>query len=315
MQRVMRALGPLLLVCAALLFARTPLASLRTSLDGGARAHIEGDAFPRVLHDEVLDASFTLSRPPERIVSLTLASDVLLARLVPVERVVGVTSLVDDAHYSSATGHYPASIPRVRANAEALLALQPDLVIVAPYSSPETVRVLVSAGVPVLRLFEVNALRDIEASAQLLSRVVGAEEAFVGLQHEVRAAQRLNTELPLATRRTRVLFLSSDGYTHGEGTLIDDMMLAAGATNVARELHLVGHQRAPLEAIIEASPEVLLLPATSDAEAASMLDIAMPLLRSALPHARIASLPSRALETTTMEALEAVPQLRAVITP
>lgn len=315
MQRVMRALVPLLFVCAALLFARTPLASLRTSLDGGARAHIEGDAFPRVLHDDVLDASFTLPRAPQRIVSLTLASDVLLARMVSVERVVGVTSLVDDAQYSSATGHYPASIPRVRANAEALLALQPDLVIVAPYSSPETVRVLVSAGVPVLRLFEVNALGDIAACAELLSRAVGADEAFASMRREMNAAHASNAQPPAPAARPRVLFLSADGYTHGEGTLIDDMLHTAGATNVARELHLHGHQRAPLEAIIEAAPEVLLLPAANDADAASTLDIAMPLLRSALPHARIASLPSRALETTTMEALEAIPQLRAVITP
>jgi iron complex transport system substrate-binding protein len=311
----MRAALPLLLVCAALLFARTPLASLRTSLDGGARAHIEGEVFPRELHDDVLDAAFTLPRPPERIVSLTLASDVLLARLVPVERVVGVTSLVDDASYSSATGHYAASVPRVRANAEALLALQPDLVIVAPYSSPETVRVLVSAGVPVLRLFEVNALADVEASAQLLSRAVGAEQAFIALQDELHAAEAANAHLPAQATHPRVLFLSADGYTHGEGTLIDDMLRAAGAINVAAELHLHGHQHAPLEAIIEAAPEVILLPASSDAEAVSTLDMAMPLLRSALPHARIVSLPSRALETTTIEALQAIPRLQSALSP
>ena len=311
----MRAALPLLFVCLALLFARTPLAALRSGLDGEAHASVEGDAFPRVLRDDVLDATFTLPRPPQRILSLTLASDVLLARLVPLERIVGVTSLVDVESYSSAVGQYPASIPRVRANAETILALEPDLVIVASYSSPETVRMLVSAGIPVLRLFEVTTLDDVETSARLLSRATGADEAFLALAAELQQAEARVAQLHAFGAPPRVLFLSADGYTHGEGTLMDDMLRAAGGTNVARELHLRGHQRAPLEAVIAASPEVILVPAMSDVEAARTLDMAMPLLRGALPHARIASLPPRALETTTIEVLQAVPQLHDAIAP
>ena len=311
----MRAALPLLLLALALLFARTPLAALRSGLVGEAHAYVEGDAFPRVLHDDLLDVTFTLPHPPQRIVSLTLASDVLLARLVPLERIAGVTSLVDVESYSSAVGHYPASIPRVRANAEAILALEPDLVVVASYSSPETVRMLVSAGIPVLRLFEVVRLDDIETSAHLLSRATGADEAFQALAAELHQAEAHNAQLHAFAAPPHVLFLSADGYTHGAGTLMDDMLQAAGGTNVARELHLRGHQRAPLEAVIAATPEVILVPAMSDAEAASTLDMAMPLLRGALPHARIASLPPRLLETTTIEVLQAVPQLHDAIAP
>ncbi len=311
----MRAALPLLLVCLALLFARTPLAALRSGLDGEAHASVEGEAFPRVLRDDALDATFTLPRPPQRIVSLTLASDVLLARLVPLERIAGVTSLVDVESYSSAVGHYPASIPRVRAEAESLLALEPDLVIVASYSSPETVRMLVSAGIPVLRLFEVTTLDDIETSAHLLSRATGADEAFQELAAALHQAEAENEQLHAFAAPPRVLFLSADGYTHGAGTLMDDMLRAAGGANVARALQLRGHQRAPLEAVINAAPDVILVPAMSDAEAAQTLDMAMPLLRSALPHARIASLPPRLLETTTIEVLQAVPQLHDAIAP
>jgi len=313
----MRVALPLLLVGLALLFARTPPSALRSGLDGEARASVDGDerGWPRVLRDDVLDATFTLPRAPQRIVSLTLASDVLLARLVPLERIVGVTSLVDVESYSSAVGHYPASIPRVRADIETILALEPDLVIVASYSSPETVRMLVSAGVPVLRLFEVVRLEDLESSAHLLSRATGADDAFQALAVELHRAEAQNAQLVSLATPPRVLFLSADGYTHGEGTLMDDMLRAAGAINVARELHLRGHQRASLEAVIAASPEVILVPATDPAEAARTLDMAMPLLRSALPHARVASLPPRALETTTIEVLQAVPQLHDAIAP
>src|SRR5262249_27427163 len=69
--------------------------------------------------------------PPRRILSHTLATDEILLELVPVERVVGVTNLVDDPEISSVPGRYPDHVPRLReADAERIIGLNPDLVCV-----------------------------------------------------------------------------------------------------------------------------------------------------------------------------------------
>jgi len=49
----------------------------------------------------------TEASTPRRIVSLTLATDEILLDLVPVERIAGVTNLVDDPEIPHAAGSYP----------------------------------------------------------------------------------------------------------------------------------------------------------------------------------------------------------------
>src|SRR5579872_91380 len=69
---------------------------------------------------------------PRRIVSLTLATDEMLLDLVPVERVIGVTFLVDDPEISNVAGRYPPDVPRLRqGDAERIVGMQPDLVCLA----------------------------------------------------------------------------------------------------------------------------------------------------------------------------------------
>ena len=51
---------------------------------------------------------------PERIASLTLATDEMLPEMVPAERIVCVTYLADDSEISNIAGTYPERIPRMR---------------------------------------------------------------------------------------------------------------------------------------------------------------------------------------------------------
>ena len=94
------------------------------------------------------------SRPakPARIASLSLATDEMLAELVPVERIVGVTFLADDPEISNVAGHYPGRNPRLRdMNVERIVALAPDLVCVAPYNTADALRLLERSGLSLYR--------------------------------------------------------------------------------------------------------------------------------------------------------------------
>jgi len=114
---------------------------------------VEGSHFPLTLHDPS-SIRYILSTPPQRLISTTLATDHILSDLVPQQRIVGVSRYVDHPSLSNIVDFYDSSIVRAETEIESILSRQPDLVFVASYSNPETVRYLLSTGIAVLRLSE-----------------------------------------------------------------------------------------------------------------------------------------------------------------
>jgi len=310
------ALG-VVLAALALSLGRVPAWAVGASLESdgeedGARL-VSGSDGARVLVDPVLGQHIRLSTRPQRIVSLTLASDVMLASLVPVDRVVGVTALVDDPAYSRAADRYPGSIARVAASAEALLSLEPDLVVIAGYSHPSTVRALVGAGTPVLRLPSGRSLDEIRDALVLLADAVGAEDrAQLALDALVRARTSL-ASLPPLEPRPRALFLATGGFTHGRGTLTDELIRLAGAENIARERGIVGLTRIGAELIASADADVIVVAAASHAEARASLASLAPGVDELLSGVRVIAIPPGLIETTTPEVVEAALLLRRAL--
>ena len=85
--------------------------------------------------------------PPQRLVSLTLATDEILLALVPPKRIAALTHLADDPRFSGAVVEAKMVPQRVRANAEQVIAFRPDLAFVAAYTSATTKELLREAGV------------------------------------------------------------------------------------------------------------------------------------------------------------------------
>ncbi|MBN8616937.1 MAG: ABC transporter substrate-binding protein [Deltaproteobacteria bacterium] len=299
----------------AIVLGRVPLSAVQASLESEGRSRDaqvarEGDAI--TIEDPVLDEQVTLRASPTRIVSLTLASDVMLASLVSIDRVLGVTALVDDPSYSRAAGHYPASIPRVSASAEALLALTPDLVVLTGYSHPATARALVDAGVPVLRLPSGRTLDEVRASLVMLARAVGGEarasEALARFDRDRTRLERTRSET-----RPRALFLAAGGFTHGRGTLTHELLELAGLDNVAEERGLSGLSRIGAETVAASRPDVIVVAADDDEEAARAITQLAPGLEALLSHTRRIAIPSLEIESTSPDCLDAAVHLREAI--
>jgi len=301
----------------ALALGRVPAWAVGASLESDGeedRARLVGasDA-ARMLVDPMLGERIRISTRPRRIVSLTLASDVMLASLVPVERVVGVTALVDDPAYSRVARHYPDSIARVAASAEALLALEPDLVVISGYSHPATVRALVGAGTPVLRLPSGRSLDEIRDALTLLAEAVGATERAAGTLASLARERAALASLAPLEPRPRGLLLAAGGFTHGAGTLTDELIRLAGAENVARERGVVGLERIGAEVIASSDADVLVVPAQSDEEARASLASLAPGLDEVLAAVRVIAIPPGVINTTTPEAIEAAQLLRRAL--
>ena len=250
-----------LIVLGVVAFAATSSRTTRLSLLGARPFHatqVVGQDFPKRLINPA-GVPQTLTSPPNRILSAVLASDEILTALVPPERLAGVTYLVDEPGLSEVAKHLPPDLPRIHAKPETMLALRPDLVVVASYTRAATVRLLVSAGVPVVRFQWYRSFADIMNSIRMLAAAVGADGSGARLVDDMRRRIAAVEERTQGLTRPRVLYDGGGGYSAGQDALIDAMITLAGGHNVARDAGLRGQGRLPLEVAVSLRPEVILV--------------------------------------------------------
>lgn len=193
---------------------------------------------------------------PQRIVSLNLCTDQILLQLVGRERIAALSFLSQDA-FSTALHEQARGLPIAWGNAEEVLALQPDLVLVGAYTTRHTTAMLRRFGIPVLVVAGANSFDEVAAELRSVARAVGEEargEAIIA-----RFAERL-AELEASHRSPRPLAtqFASGGYSAGSATLYHDIFAAAGHDNGAARGGLAGYGILPLEKLVEHAPDVLI---------------------------------------------------------
>ncbi len=215
--------------------------------------------FPRTLHGPAGEV-WVLPRPPRRIVSTYLAADEILAALVPAERVVGLSFFADDPAISNVAGFFPRDVPRLRTNVETVLSLSPDLVCVAGFSDADALRLIIAAGIPVLRWSRFDRFADLLANVRVMGAAVGAEARAASICGAVEETLADLSRRLAGRRPVRALYLELPGFTAGRGTLIDEMLSRVAAVNVAAEAGLVGAGPIGLELAMAAAPEAIVIP-------------------------------------------------------
>ncbi|WP_372882594.1 ABC transporter substrate-binding protein [Psychromonas sp.] len=219
---------------------------------------VEGEHFPKKLIDKT-GIEFILAKPPTRILSATLVTDHILSDLVDPARLVAVSSYVDIPSMSNIVGFYDPSISRTQGEIESMLALQPDLVFVASYSNPETVRYLLRSDISVVRMGEFNSFADIINNIILIARVTDTQAAAEKL------INKLNKRLDFVRRQVkdktplRVLYYDPSGYSVGGNSLMDETIRLAGGVNVAAGVIGDGENKISEEVAIALQPDVIVM--------------------------------------------------------
>lgn len=299
----MAAAGPLLASAAFPEHARDPRAWAATEVDPGP--------FPKHFRDPRGRAHLLVSKP-ERIVSNVLAADEILLELVPENRLSGVTYLVDDP--TSTVIRVSASVQRVSGAVESTLALAPQQIFVADYTSAETTTQLMAAGAAVVRLHPVATFGDVVRNIELVGRAVGEEPRARALADSLKA--RLRQIRKRVGPPLRVLVWGF-GNTYGEGCLQDDMVASAGGRNLARELGLRGVSALSAESVLVANPDLVVV-TTSDKEprwgAREKLAGAVWDAVPAVSRGRVLALPAAWLGSVTHHGVLAVEALAKALT-
>ena len=209
------------------------------------------------------------SATPQRILSLDLCTDWLIAYHANRERVVALSQLQH---------RYPVhwiapGWPLHDGNLEHIFALQPDLVLTGQFSAQQLRQRLQSLGLRVEALPLPNTLQQ----------VVEYERQFLRTLH---LPQTLASTVPPAPARPaktqRLLLLGANAIGTGRETLESEILEYSGWTNY---LTAPGYQRLDLERLVSDPPDAILWAAPGDQALANQF-AEHPALAKAVPAER-----------------------------
>ncbi len=201
------------------------------------------------------------AQPPQRIVSLLPSLTETVCALGQCARLVGVD------RYSN----YPASVQKlpklgggIDPAIEAVLALQPDVVLMA--SSSRSIQQLRSLGLKVLTLepkSHADMRRVINTLGELLAIApeVGAQRVWNAIDSGITAAANA---LPAKVRQTRVYFEVNNGpYAASEASFLGETLSRLGAVNIVPAALGPFPQLNP-EYVVRANPDLIMIGERSD---------------------------------------------------
>jgi len=247
---------------------------------------------------------------PRRIVSLNLCTDQLLLRLVEPERILSVNWRAADPHLS-VMAPAAAGLALNHGTAEEVVALAPDLVLAGPGTRAATRDLLAGLRYRVVVIDIAADLAGVRRQIRETAAAVGESERGARLIAEM--DRRLAAASPPPTGRPRPLaaVYEANGGTAGPGSLLHDLLLAAGFDNMAARLGMRGFALMPLETLILARPAVIVaVRGAPDAPSVAHAVLDHPALAAATP-AQAITLPMPLLICPGPWTAEAVERLAA----
>ena len=200
----------------------------------------------------------SIPKPAQRIVSIAPSSTEILFAVGAAAQVVGRDEFSD----------YPSEAMEVTSigttygelNVEAIVALDPDLVLAAIINSPEHVQALEDLGLVVFVLPNPMGMDELFAVLEMTGKLTGHETEAEDLvdQLEIRVETVLET---LVGAEPVPVFYEIDGtdpnapWTTGPGTFQDVLISLAGGENTASDIEFWG--QLSLEEIIARDPTVI----------------------------------------------------------
>jgi len=193
--------------------------------------------------------------PPNRIVSMAPSITEIVFALGLGEKVVGVSDFCD---YPPEAAKRPKVGGLVNPNVEAVIALEPDLVIALPNATHEnTYRSLRQLGIKMLSLPN-DTIADLYATVETIGQEAGAEaaaaEMIKGLQEKFAEVGSRVADRP----KRRVMFIVGMDplFVAGKGTFINDLIGIAGGENIAGDSSMK-YPQLSIEQVVSKAPEVI----------------------------------------------------------
>lgn len=198
---------------------------------------------------------------------------------------------------------------------EDILALDPDLVVIADWQAPEQGAWLKDNGIPMIVLPTVTRWEELTESVRALADAIGRRERGAELQAELDARRAALAERTADQEPVRAMTYGNyggTGSTAGGATSWNLLLELAGLTNIAAEDGRTGNYPLDIEQLLLLDPDLLVV-----SENLQGLTPAIGTLRShpsaqglrALQEDRVVSLPAFLYSTSSLHLVDAAEEL------
>jgi len=258
---MLRRLRPLLPPFLALSLALAACAPAATPVPATATATATATPAPITLTDG-LGREVTLASLPVKIVSVAPSTTELLFALGAGDLLVGRDSLSDFPAEALDIASIGDTYPAI--NAEALVDLEPDLVLAAGITNPDDIQKLEDLGLTVFATRFAVTIDDIYADITDVGTLTGhaAEAAalIADIQARIAAVQAATANV---SERPSVFYEidasdPSKPYTAGPGSFNDQLITLAGGENVGN-ISTDPYPQLSLEQIVAEDPDIIVL--------------------------------------------------------
>jgi iron complex transport system substrate-binding protein len=209
-----------------------------------------------------LSRNVKLSGTPQRIVSLAPSNTEILFAVGAGKQVVGRDSFSDAPAEATSVQDIGGSMGKY--DTEAIVALQPDLVLAGEINTPELVASLEQLGLTVYYLSNPTTLEGIYANLETVGQLTWHKaEAASQVDSLKKRVAAVDAKIASLNDRPTVYYEldatdPAKPYTAGPGTFVDLLISRAGGTNIGRDLTSQWAQIS-LEQVLVANPAVIIL--------------------------------------------------------
>lgn len=191
-----------------------------------------------------------------RIVSMAPSLTEIVFALGLGDRVVGVSDFCD---YPPEALEKPKVGAVVNPNMEAIVALNPDLVLALPNATHESLfRSLRQLGINVVTIRN-DRLEDLFTTIRVIGEETSTQQAAKEMADMLQAKFSAIREKMAGRPRRKVMFIVGVDplFVAGKGTFIDELISIAGGTNIAGD-SLARYPQIGIEQVVSKAPDVIL---------------------------------------------------------
>lgn len=209
-----------------------------------------------------LGREIALDGPAQRIVSLAPSNTEILFAVGAGDRVVGRDEFADFPEEARSIESVGGSFGEY--STEAILTLEPDLVLAAEINPPELVKQLEDLGLTVYYLKNPLTIEEMYINLEIVGRLTGQDVAGLVDSLKTRVAA-VDEKIGTVTEKPVVFYEidatdASRPYTYGPGTFGDLLIGRAGGVNLASAAGITDpYPQVSLEQIVAADPDVIVL--------------------------------------------------------
>ena len=189
------------------------------------------------------------TKAPTRIVSLDYCADQFVLKFADRESILAVSP--DAGKSFSYMAEAARGIPVTRSVAEDVLLLRPDLIVRSYGGGPNAAAFFERAGIPVINVGWAGDLDGVKALNLDMATQLGAPEKGRAIVADMEG--RL-AAIKKSGKTHKALYVTPGGVTSGPGSLVHEMMVAAGLENYLTD---AGWRSLPLEQLVYDAPDMI----------------------------------------------------------